>query len=103
IIQAVVPFSVQGRVFGFAQTVERAASPITAFLIGPVAQLWAIPFMTTGSGPRLIGRWFGTGPDRGMALVFILAGLVGLIVTLAAMRSRAYRILSEGTRSPEEG
>ena len=95
IIQAVVPFAVQGRVFGFAQTVERAAAPVTAFLIGPVAELWAIPFMTTGSGARLIGPWFGTGPDRGMALVFILAGLIGLAVTLLAMRTRAYRILSK--------
>ena len=94
IIQAVVPFQVQGRVFGFAQTVERAASPVTAFLIGPIAQLWVIPFMTTGSGTRLIGRWFGVGPDRGMALVFMAAGLIGLIITLLAMRSRAYRILS---------
>ena len=93
IIQAVVPYQRQGRVFGFAQTVERAASPISAFLIGPIAQLWVIPFMSTGSGTRLIGRWSRTGPDRGIALVFMLAGLAGLI-TMIAMKSRPYRILS---------
>jgi DHA3 family multidrug efflux protein-like MFS transporter len=95
IIQSVVPFEVQGRVFGFAQTVERAAAPITAFLIGPIAELWVIPFMTTGSGTRLIGPWFGTGADRGMALMFMMAGLAGLVVTVLAMKSRSYRILSQ--------
>src|SRR5690606_37900438 len=36
IIQKVVPLERQGRVFGFAQSIEQAASPITAFLIGPL-------------------------------------------------------------------
>lgn len=71
IIQRVVPFKKQGRVFGFAQTIESAASPITAFLIGPIAQFWVIPFMTDGVGSKSIGSWFGTGPNRGMALIFI--------------------------------
>ena len=94
IVQKVVPFEVQGRVFGFAQAVETAASPITAFLIGPIAELWVIPFMTTGPGAGSIGRWFGVGPVRAMALIFIVAGAVGLAVTIAAMRSRAYHRLS---------
>lgn len=95
IIQKVVPFKRQGRVFGFAQTVESAASPITAFLIGPVAQLWVIPFMTDGQGARGIGSWFGTGSLRGMALIFIIAGIIGLTITLLAMTSRSYRLLSK--------
>jgi hypothetical protein len=64
ILQKVVPPERQGRVFGFAQSVEQAASPVTAFLIGPVAQLIFIPFMTTGAGVDTLGSWFGTGPDR---------------------------------------
>lgn len=95
ILQKVVPPDRQGRVFGFAQSVEQAASPITAFLIGPIAQWLFIPFMTTGAGVNLLGSWFGTGPDRGIALVFTVAGLVGLVVTLMAMRSSAYRALSK--------
>lgn len=93
-LQKVVPLERQGRVFGFAQSVEQAASPLTAFLIGPIAQLIFIPFMTTGAGVELIGDWFGTGTDRGIALLFILAGLFGLIITLVAMRSNAYKALS---------
>jgi len=98
VLQKVVQPERQGRVFGFAQSVEQAASPITAFMIGPIAQLIFIPFMTTGAGVDLLGPWFGTGTDRGIALLFMVAGLIGLIVTLLAMRSFSYRVLSEAYR-----
>lgn len=94
ILQKVVPLERQGRVFGFAQSVEQTASPITAFLVGPLAQFVFIPFMTTGVGVGLIGGWFGTGPDRGIALVFTITGIIGLITTLLALSSRYYRQLS---------
>ena len=94
ILQKVVPPERQGRVFGFAQSVEQAATPLTAFLIGPIAQMVFIPFMTTGAGVDLLGSWFGTGTDRGLALLFTVTGFIGLIVTLMAMRSYAYKTLS---------
>jgi DHA3 family multidrug efflux protein-like MFS transporter len=94
VLQKVIEPERQGRIFGFAQSVEQAASPITAFMIGPVAQLIFIPFMTTGAGVELIGDWFGTGTDRGIALLFILAGAIGLVVTLLALRSYSYKTLS---------
>ena len=93
-LQKVVPFERQGRVFGFAQSVEQAASPVTAFLIGPLAQFVFIPLMTTGLGADLIGEWFGTGPERGIALVFTLSGALGLGATILALTSRYYRQLS---------
>ncbi|MCE3288201.1 MAG: transporter [Caulobacter sp.] len=93
-LQKVVPFERQGRVFGFAQSVEQAASPLTAFLISPLAQFFFIPLMTTGAGADAIGDWFGRGPERGIALVFTLAGVVGVLVTVLAFNSRAYRNLS---------
>lgn len=95
VLQRVVPFERQGRVFGFAQSVEQAASPLTAFLIGPIAQFVFIPFMTDGVGARTIGGWFGTGSDRGIALVFVITGILGLVATLVALGSRYYRQLSE--------
>ena len=105
IIQKVVPFTEQGRVFGFAQTLETAASPITAFLIGPIAQFWVIPSMTDGTLADLIGPAFGTGPVRAMALIFIVAGVIGLIATLLALRSRYYRELSAryAAAPPDDG
>jgi MFS transporter, DHA3 family, multidrug efflux protein len=106
ILQKVVPYERQGRVFGFAQSVEQAASPLTAFLISPIAQFVFIPFMTDGAGARTIGDWFGTGTDRGIALVFVLTGIIGLIATLVALRSRPYHRLSQrymaGAATPAE-
>jgi DHA3 family multidrug efflux protein-like MFS transporter len=95
IVQKVVPLERQGRVFGFAQSVELSASPLTTFMIGPITELFFIPFMTTGAGVGLIGNWFGTGADRGIALVFTVTGIIGLIVTLIAMNTKFYRLLSD--------
>jgi DHA3 family multidrug efflux protein-like MFS transporter len=98
VLQRVVPFERQGRVFGFAQSVEQAASPLTAFLVAPATQLWVIPSMTDGAAARAIGGWFGTGADRGIALVFVVAGLLGLLATLLALGSRSYQRLSRTYR-----
>ncbi len=100
ILQRVVPVERQGRVFGFAQSVEQAATPITAFLIGPIAEWFFIPYMTTGAGVDLLGGWFGVGVDRGLALLFTLSGVIGLVITLIAMRTAAYRLLSDHYRKP---
>ena len=94
IFQKVVPPERLGRVIGFAHGVEQSASPLTAFIIGPIAQFVFIPFMTTGRGVEWIGGWFGTGMGRGIALVFTTAGIVGLSVAMIARRSRAYGLLS---------
>jgi DHA3 family multidrug efflux protein-like MFS transporter len=95
IFQKVVPPERLGRVFGFAHSVEQSASPLTSFIIGPIAQIVFIPFMTTGKGVELIGSWFGVGTGRGIALVFITAGILGLGVTYLAMKSKSYSVLSE--------
>ena len=100
IFQKVVPKERLGRVFGFAYSIELAASPLTAFFIGPIAQFVFIPFMTTGRGVELIGSWFGVGAGRGIALVFIFTGCIGLIVTLIVMRSRPYRLLAARYNEP---
>jgi MFS transporter, DHA3 family, multidrug efflux protein len=95
IFQKVVPPERLGRVFGFAQSVEQAASPLTAFMIGPIAQYIFIPFMTTGKGVELIGGWFGTGAGRGIALVFMMAGVIGLIITIIAKNSSFAKTLAK--------
>ena len=101
-LQKVVPYERQGRVFGFAQSVEQAASPLTAFMIGPVAQFVFIPLMSEGgAGADAIGGWFGVGPERGIALVFCVAGAIGVIATIFAFNSSYYRRLSAAYRDSE--
>src|SRR5687768_8504901 len=95
ILQRSIPYERQGRVFGFAQLVENAASPLTAFLMAPLAESVFMPSMTDGHGADWIGDWFGTGPERGIALMFTLAGLFGVVVTAIAWSSRSYRRLAD--------
>lgn len=96
VIQRVIPVERQGRVFGFAMAVETAAAPVTAFLIAPLADRWIIPFASSEEGRRILDPLVGTGTpvSRGIAVVFVIAGLIMLLVALLALRSPAYRSLA---------
>ncbi len=95
IIQRVVPFKRQGRVFGLAQAIESASSPITAFIVAPIAQFGLIPYMNSDAGRSALGWLLGNGEARGIALVFILASLIMLVAVLFAFRTKAYLNLSK--------
>ncbi len=94
VLQRVVPYASQGRVFGFASSLEAAAAPITAFLIGPIAQNVLIPYMGSASGQAQWSWLLGDGDARGIALVFVLAGVVQTLFVVVAFGSRPYRLLS---------
>ncbi|MFC5930378.1 MFS transporter [Cryobacterium melibiosiphilum] len=94
VIQKVVPFGEQGRVFGFAAAFESAAAPVTAFLIAPIAEFIIIPFMDSDSGRADFGWLLGDGQARGIALVFLIAGIVMVLAATAAFFTRSYRRIS---------
>lgn len=94
VIQRVVPFKRQGRVFGFAQAFEASAAPITAFMIAPIAQFGIIPFMNSEAGKNAFGWLVGAGEARGIALVFLIAGLIMVVAAFTAFFTRSYRRLS---------
>lgn len=94
IIQKVVPFKRQGRVFGFAQSIEAAAAPITAFLIGPLAQFWILPHVASPEGKAQFGWLLGDGDARGIALIFLITGLVVVLAATLAFYSKSYKRLS---------
>jgi MFS transporter, DHA3 family, multidrug efflux protein len=94
VIQKVVPFHTQGRVFGFAAAFESAAAPVTAFLIAPIAQFLIIPYMDGEAGQAAWGWALGDGQARGIALVFLFAGLVMVVLGLLAFLTKSYRTLS---------
>ena len=95
LLQRVVPLEKQGRVFGFAQAVEVSAAPVSAFIIGPLAEFWLIPYAESERGRADWGWLLGDGDARGIALVFVLVSVVGLFVTAAAFFTRTYRRLNE--------
>lgn len=94
VIQKVVPFSRQGRVFGVATAMEAAAAPLTAFLIAPIAEFWVIPHLETPAGRAQWGWLLGEGEARGIALICFFAGIIMALVALLAFRTRSYRLLS---------
>lgn len=94
VIQRVVPFERQGRVFGFAQAFEAAAAPVTAFIIGPIAEFLIIPYMRTDAGKERFNWLLGSGDARGIALVFLIAGLIMVIAAILAFTTKSYRALS---------
>lgn len=102
VIQKVVPFRTQGRVFGFAQAFESAAAPVTAFLIAPIAQFVIIPYMNSDAGQAAWGWLLGEGQTRGIALVFLIGGLIMVVAAVGAFFTRSYRRISEQYATQEE-
>ena len=100
VLQTVVPYEKQGRVFGLATSVEIAATPVSTFLVGPVAQFWLIPHASSDAGRAQLGWLLGGGETRGIALVFLLAGVLGLALTAAAFGTRSYRLLTARMAPP---
>ncbi len=95
VLQKLVPFEKQGRVFGFAHSIESASTPVAAFVVGPLAQFLLIPFMGTETGRSTFGWLLGGGQARGIALTFVTASSVMLVVVLMAFSSKAYRRLTQ--------
>ncbi|MEJ6489330.1 MFS transporter [Leucobacter sp. USCH14] len=95
VIQKVVPYEKQGRVFGLAMTFEAAAAPITSLLIAPIAEFWIVPYMEEPAGAAHWGWLLGSGESRGIALIFVWAGAAMVLVAAGAFCTRAYRLLSQ--------
>jgi hypothetical protein len=67
--------------------------PLAFILAGPLADRLAEPLMTPGgalaSGP--LGSLLGTGPGRGIGLVFVMAGLLLAAASAVALAYRPIR------------
>ncbi|MBN1137482.1 MAG: MFS transporter, partial [Anaerolineae bacterium] len=90
--QSKVAPGVQGRVFATQQMVARAASPLAYLLAGPLADTVFNPLLIV-DGPLAggIGQILGTGPGRGIGLIFLLMGVVKVAVTLIGRSSPRIR------------
>ncbi len=95
IIQRVVPYKKQGRVFGFAQAFESAAAPITAFIVAPIAEFLIIPYINSAEGKNSVGWLLGEGEARGIALVFLFSGLIMVLAACMAFMTKSYVKLAE--------
>ncbi|NUL44828.1 MFS transporter [Cellulosimicrobium funkei] len=94
VIQRVVPLERQGRVFGFALAFEASAAPVTALVVAPLAEVWIIPYARSEAGAAVLEPLLGEGTARGIALVFLLAGLIMVVAAVLAFLTPVYRRVS---------
>ncbi len=81
--QSKVPPALQGRVFATRGMVSMAAMPLAYLLSGPLADRVFIPLLAEGGGlSGGVGRVLGTGPGRGIGLMFVIAGVLVALVSV---------------------
>ena len=82
--QAKVEPDVQGRVFATRSLIAQISAPVAMLLSGPLADQVFEPAMITGGFlTPLFGGLIGVGPGAGMALMFFITGLLGIIVGIS--------------------
>ena len=76
---------VQGRVFAVRRMIAGSITPLSYIAAGPLADRVFEPLMAV-NGPLAdsIGEIIGVGPGRGIALLFIVVGVLTVVVTLAS-------------------
>ncbi len=76
IFQTKVAPDVQGRVFAIRRMFGEGMGPIAFLLAGPIAEWVFEPWMAEGGAlAGTVGEVLGTGPGRGVGLIFVLLGL----------------------------
>lgn len=90
--QSKVAPDVQGRVFSIRRLIAWVSTPLSMLIAGPLADLVLEPAMQPGGGlAPLFGPLVGTGPGAGMALMFIFAGTLVVLVGLGGYLVPAVR------------
>ena len=81
-----VPIEVQGRVFSAKDTLQNGAIPLGLFLGGVLADRVFEPFMAAESlVQRALAPIFGTGKGAGIALIFCIVGVLGIVLSLTCL------------------
>ncbi len=81
--QAKVAPDVQGRVFATRRLIAQISAPVAMLLSGPLADhVFEPAMMAEGSLAGIFGKLVGTGSGAGMALMFVITGVLGTLVGL---------------------
>ncbi|MEU7531475.1 MFS transporter [Saccharothrix sp. NPDC042600] len=85
LLQTKVDKDVLGRVLGVVRTLSTAAMPVAYLVIGPLSDGVAEPLMAPdGALASSLGALIGTGEGRGIALIFLVVGVLMLALTAFA-------------------
>ena len=83
IIQTKVSPEMQGRVFALSHMITQSSRPVAALIAGPLADRVFEPLLAPGGAlAGSIGRTIGTGPGRGIALLFIVLGVLEILTSM---------------------
>jgi DHA3 family macrolide efflux protein-like MFS transporter len=94
--QRKVPPALQGRVFATRGMVALAAAPLAYLISGPLADRVFGPLLAVdGALAGSLGRLLGTGPGRGIGLMFLLSGLATVLLSALAYLNPALRRVEE--------
>lgn len=90
--QAKVAPDVQGRVFASRNLFGQISAPAAMLMAGPLAdRVFEPSLMPGGSLASMFGGLVGTGPGAGMSLMFVFAGVLGMLVGLGGYAFHAVR------------
>lgn len=90
--QSKVPPALQGRVFSVRRMLGLAAPPLAALLSGPLSDYVFEPLLVPGGAlEHSVGRVLGIGTGRGIALLFVVMGVIILVHTLVSYLSPRIR------------
>ncbi len=87
-----VPIEVQGRVFSAKDTLQNGAIPFGLFLGGVLADRVFEPFMAAESPVRrALTPIFGTGKGAGIAVLFCIVGVLGIVLSFTCLTRPVFR------------
>lgn len=107
--QKSIPHEMQGRVFSFRTVISTSFMPLGLILSPFLAEYVFEPMMLEGGQlAPVIGPYLGTGPGRGMAILFVVIGLFISMVAILSFLSSNIRSLgrlqkSDKPKSQEAG
>lgn len=91
--QSKVPPEMQGRVFSVRSMISQSMMPLAFLISGPLADRVFEPLMRAGGAlaNTFVGTLLGTGPGRGIGLMFVIAGLAAVAASGVAYLNRHIR------------
>jgi len=90
--QSKIPQDLQGRVFAIRRMIAGIAFPLAGATAGPLADRVFGPLLLPGGAlAESVGRLIGTGPGRGVALMFMLFGVLTMLSVAVVYACRPVR------------
>jgi MFS family permease len=91
--QAKVPPDLQGRVFSIRLLIAWLVTPLALLIAGPLSDKLLEPAMRDPESflATTFGPYIGTGPGRGMALLFVIGGAIAALIGISGYIFRVLR------------